>query len=76
MEKANKTYNMAKDKLTNGLTYDQAIKRVEQIVSELEQTEALSITVYKQKAEEAKQLLNFCESQLREMENELSTIKC
>ena len=58
------------------MSYDQAIKRIEQIVSELEKTEALSVTAYKQKAEEAKQLLNFCESQLREMENELSTIKC
>lgn len=56
------------------MTYDQAIKRIETIVRELEQTEALSVTSYKQKAEEAKQLLTFCESQLRDMENELSTI--
>lgn len=58
------------------MSYDQAIKRIEEIVRELEQTEALSVNVYKQKAEEAKKLLTFCESQLRDMENELSTIKC
>ena len=58
---------MAKD-----LTYEQAIKRVEEIVRELKQPEALSVTAYKQKAGEAKQLLTFCESQLREMETELA----
>ena len=55
------------------LTYEQAIKRVEQIVHELEQTEALSVNTYKQKAKEANDLLGFCESQLIEMEKELST---
>lgn len=66
---------MVNDKMVN-MSYDQAIKRIEAIVRELEQTEALSVTIYKQKAEEAKQLLTFCESQLRDMENELLTIKC
>lgn len=54
------------------LTYEQAMKRVEDIVRELEQTEALSVTTYRQKAEEAKQLLHFCEVQLREMETQLT----
>ncbi len=60
--------------MENNITYDQAIKRVEEIVHELEQTEALSVSAYKQKAEEARQLLRFCESQLRDMENALTDI--
>ena len=36
-------------------TYDQAIKRIEQIVTELEQAEALSMDSYQAKAKEAKQ---------------------
>ncbi|MBO4361325.1 MAG: exodeoxyribonuclease VII small subunit [Paludibacteraceae bacterium] len=56
----------------DNLTYDQAIRRIEEIVRELEQTEALSVSTYKQKAAEAQQLLRYCESQLREMESALS----
>ncbi len=55
------------------MTYDQAIKRVEEIVHELEQTEALSVTEYKKKAAEAQELLNFCQSQLVEMEQSLTS---
>ena len=54
------------------LTYDKAIARVQAIVQELEQTEALSVSEYKQKAQEAQQLLRFCESQLRDMEQALA----
>lgn len=54
------------------MTYDQAIKRVEQIVHELEQTEALSVSEYKKKAAEAQELLNFCQSQLVELEKSLT----
>lgn len=54
------------------MTYDQAIKRVEQIVHELEQTEALSVSEYKKKAAEAQKLLNFCQSQLVELEKSLT----
>ena len=46
------------------MTYDEAIARVEAIVQELEQTEALSMEMYKQKADEAKELLDFCMKQL------------
>lgn len=52
---------MAKD---SKMTYDEAIARVEAIVKELEQTEALSMEMYKQKADEAKELLDFCMKQL------------
>ena len=58
--------------MANELTYEKAMARIQAIVSELEQTEALSVSVYKQKAEEAKKLLRFCEEQLVEMEHELS----
>ena len=39
------------------MTYDEAIKRIEQIVSELEQSDALSMDSYQAKAKEAKELL-------------------
>ena len=42
------------------MTYDEALAKVEAIVKELEQTEALSMEVYKTKAKEAKDLLDFC----------------
>ena len=58
--------------MENKLSYDHDIKRVEQIVHELEQTEALSVAAYKQKADEAKKLLLFCESELKEMEQALA----
>lgn len=53
------------------MSYDEAIKRIEAIVKELEQSEALSMDVYKKKAQEAKELLDFCEKQLGVMEKEL-----
>jgi len=58
--------------MANDLTYEQAMKRVEDIIHELEQTEALSVTVYKQKAKEAEELMRFCEEQLTSMERELA----
>ena len=56
------------------MTYDEAIKRIEQIVSEMEQSEALSMDVYKAKAIEAKELLSFCQSQLTDWEKKMETI--
>jgi exodeoxyribonuclease VII small subunit len=56
------------------MTYDEAIKRVEQIVSEMEQSEALSMDAYKTKAIEAKELLSFCQSQLTDWEKKMETI--
>ncbi len=53
------------------MTYDEALARVEAIVKELEQSEALSMDVYKKKAQEAKDLLDFCEKQLGAMEKDL-----
>lgn len=48
----------------DSMTYDEAIRRVEQIVSEMEQSEALSMDAYQAKAREAKELLVFCQKQL------------
>ena len=56
------------------MTHDEAIKRVEQIVSEMEQSEALSMDAYKTKAIEAKELLSFCQSQLTDWEKKMETI--
>lgn len=47
------------------MTYDEAMKRVEALVQELEQAEALSMDVYQKKAQEAKELLDYCEKCLK-----------
>lgn len=56
------------------MTYDEAIKRIEQIVSELEQSEALSMDTYQAKAKEAKELLTFCQKQLTDWEGKMDEI--
>lgn len=49
------------------MTYDEALQQIEGIVKELESAEALSVTQYKEKAQEAKKLLDYCESCLKDM---------
>ena len=61
---------MAKD----NNTYDQAIQRIEQIVAELEQSEALSMETYQAKAKEAKLLLTFCQQQLTDWEKKMDMV--
>ena len=56
------------------MNYDEAIKRIEQIVKELEQSEALSMDAYQAKAKEAKELLNFCQKQLTNWEKKMEAI--
>ena len=56
------------------MSYDEAIKRIEQIVSELEQSEALSMDAYQAKAKEAKELLSFCQNQLTDWEEKMESI--
>lgn len=46
------------------MNYDDALARIEAIVKELEQAQALSPEQYKQRADEARQLLDYCEQQL------------
>lgn len=55
------------NKIFTNMTYDEALKRVEEIVIELEQAKALSMDEYKIKATEAKRLLDFCEQQISGM---------
>ena len=53
------------------MSYDEAIRRIEQIVSELEQTEALSMDMYQAKA---KELLTFCQTQLTDWEKKMDEV--
>ncbi len=53
------------------MTYDEAIKRLEEIVRSMEQDEALSMDEYKKKAKEAKELIAFCQKELTGMEKTL-----
>ena len=48
----------------NSLSYDQAMSRVEAIVQQLEQPEALSLQDYRLLAEEARGLLAFCRKEI------------
>ena len=56
------------------MTYDEAIKRIEQIVSELEQSDALSMDSYQAKAKEAKELVVFCQKQLTDWEGKMEDV--
>lgn len=56
------------------MTYDEAIKRIEQIVTELEQSEALSMDAYQAKAKEATELLTFCQTQLTDWEEKMDEL--
>lgn len=46
------------------LSYDEAMARVETIVKQLEQSDAISMDEYRTLATEAKDLLAFCRTQL------------
>ena len=59
MEKANKKQER--------LSYDDAIQKAETLVSELEQTPALSVSDYQKKAAEVKRLLDVWENELKGM---------
>ena len=54
------------------MSYDEAIKRAEEIITQLEQAEALSMEEYKNKAAEATMLLKQCKSLLAEMHEDMS----
>jgi exodeoxyribonuclease VII small subunit len=49
------------------LSYDEALKRVETIVSQLEQSEAISVDAYKQLADEATRLLDYCRKEIEKL---------
>ncbi|MBR4704519.1 MAG: exodeoxyribonuclease VII small subunit [Paludibacteraceae bacterium] len=46
------------------MTYDEAIRRAEEIIAQLEQAEALSMDEYKRLAAEATALLKECKAQI------------
>lgn len=46
------------------LSYDEAMARAEQIIVSLEQTEALPMEQYRERAAEAAALLNHCREQI------------
>jgi len=52
--------------------YDEAIKKAEAIVAQLEQSEALSMDEYKRLASEATALLKQCRSLLAEMDKDMT----
>lgn len=54
------------------MTFDESIARAEQIISGLEQSEALSMTEYKKQATEATRLLKNCREELLRMEKDLA----
>ena len=56
------------------MTYDEAIKRIEQLVQELEATKAISMDEYLVKANEAKELIVFCQKELTSWEKKMGEI--
>ena len=54
------------------MSYDEKIKRAEQIIAQLESAEALSMEAYKKAAAEATALLKSCKSDIEGMQNDLS----
>ena len=56
------------------MSYDEAIKRIEQLVAELEQTKAISMDAYLAKAKEAKELIVFCQNELIGWEKKMEEI--
>lgn len=53
------------------MTYDEAIKRAETIIAQLEQADALGMDEYKRKAAEAAALLRQCKDEIEGIAKEL-----
>ncbi len=54
------------------MSYDEAIKKAEEIISRLESAEALGMDEYKRSAKEAAELLQYCKSLLAEMHEDVT----
>ena len=54
------------------MSYDEKIKRAEQIIAQLEASDAISMEAYKKAAAEATALLKECKSLLTEMDEDMS----
>lgn len=55
--------------------YDEAIKKAEAIIAQLEQSDAISMEEYKRLASEATALLKQCKSEIKGMEKEFTAIQ-
>ncbi|MBO4453572.1 MAG: exodeoxyribonuclease VII small subunit [Paludibacteraceae bacterium] len=53
------------------MEYDEKIKRAEEIITQLEQAEAISLEEYKKLAAEATSLLHQCSAEIQTMAEEL-----
>ena len=53
------------------MTYDEAIKQLEQIMHEIETDEAMPLSVFKEKAKQARELIDFCDKEIRNIEEQL-----
>ena len=58
--------------LNSQLTYDQAMARAAAIVQQLEQSAAISLSEYKELADEARQLLAFCRNEVEKISKEFT----
>jgi exodeoxyribonuclease VII small subunit len=56
------------------MSYDEAIKRIEQLVLELEESNAISMDDYLSKAKEVKELIVFCQKELTSWEKKMESI--
>lgn len=56
------------------MTYDEASRRLEEIIVLLEDGQALSMDAYRRYAAEAKSLLDFCHAQITSLENDLNAL--
>lgn len=54
------------------LTYDAAMARVEEIIRQLENSEAIGLQEYKKLSQEAQQLLSFCRAEIIKLEEQLA----
>ena len=54
------------------MTYDEAIKQLEQIVHEIETDEAMPLSVFKEKVKQSRELIDFCDKQISNIEAELN----
>ena len=53
------------------MDYDESIKKAEAIITELEQAQAIGMEEYKKKAAEATSLLQYCQSLITEMHQDI-----
>lgn len=53
-------------------TYDAAMARVEEIIRQLENSEAIGLQKYKKLSQEAQKLLSFCRAEITKLEEQLA----